>query len=61
MTVEQAMEMVGVDLYFEVMSDGRLIEEGRYDIISRTKDFLVDRIEIINVNDPELMMCIISI
>lgn len=61
MTVEQAMEMVGVDLYFEVMSDGRLIEEGRYDIISRTKDFLVDRIEIIDVNDPESMMCVIYI
>lgn len=60
MTVEQVMEMVGVHLYFKVMSDGRLIEEGRYDIISRT-DFLVDRIEIIGVNDPESMVCVIYI
>ena len=36
MTVEQAMLRVGVDLYFEVISRGEIIEEGKYDEVCRT-------------------------
>ena len=61
MTVEQAMLRVGVDLYFEVISRGEIIEEGKYDEVCETMDYEVDRIEIVDVDTPTDMTCRIFI
>ena len=57
MTVEQAMLRVGVDLYFEVISRGEIIEEGKYDEVCETMDYEVDLIEIVDVDTPTDMIC----
>ena len=61
MTVEQAMLRVGVDLYFVVVDHGETIEEGTYEEVCETMDYLVERIEILGVDTPEDMMCLIYV
>ena len=51
------MLRVGVDLYFEVISRGEIIEEGKYDEGCKTMDYEVDRIEIVDVDTPTDMIC----
>ena len=57
MTVEQAMLRVGTDLYFEVISRGEIIEEGKYEEVCKTMDYGVDLIEIVDVDTPTDMIC----
>ena len=57
MMVEQAMLRVGTDLYFEVISQGEIIEEGKYEEVCETMDYEVDRIEIVDVDTPTDMIC----
>ena len=57
MTVEQAMLRVGTDLYFEVISCGEVIEDGKYDEVCETMDYEVDRIEIVDVDEPTDTTC----
>ena len=61
MTVEQAMLRVGTDLYFEVISRGEIIEEGKYDEVCETMDLDVERVEIVNINGLGLIVCRIYI
>ena len=61
MTVEQAMLRVGVDLYFVIVDHGETIEEGTYEEVCETMDYPVNLIEILGVDAPEDMMCLIYV